>query len=58
MFEFQSKWIAGALSGRIMLPSREEMMEDTKSFYSMLEASGIPKHHTHNLSGYQVSLVL
>ncbi|XP_044487618.1 flavin-containing monooxygenase FMO GS-OX-like 4 isoform X2 [Mangifera indica] len=53
MFELQSKWIAGALSGRIMLPSQEEMMEDTKSFYSMLEASGIPKHHTHNLSGYQ-----
>ncbi|XP_031254862.1 flavin-containing monooxygenase FMO GS-OX-like 4 [Pistacia vera] len=53
MCELQSKWIAGALSGRILLPSQEEMMEDTKAFYSTLEASGIPKRYTHNLSDYQ-----
>ncbi|XVF10797.1 hypothetical protein REPUB_Repub07fG0214300 [Reevesia pubescens] len=49
MFEFQSKWIAGVLSGRITLPSQKEMMEDIKAFYSTLEASGIPKRYTHSL---------
>nr|UWI82190.1 flavin-containing monooxygenase FMO GS-OX-like 4 [Populus tomentosa] len=48
-FEVQSKWIAGVLSGRIVLPSQEDMMEDVKIYYSELEASGVPKHHTHNL---------
>lgn len=46
-FELQSKWIAGILSGRIVLPSQEEMMEDVKAFYSELEASGKPKRYTH-----------
>ncbi|KAL5748516.1 hypothetical protein ACOSP7_025558 [Xanthoceras sorbifolium] len=49
-FELQSKWIAGVLSGRIMLPSQQEMMEDVKAFYSTLEASGKPKRYTHNMS--------
>ncbi|XP_016651229.1 PREDICTED: flavin-containing monooxygenase FMO GS-OX-like 5 [Prunus mume] len=53
MFEFQSKWIAGILSNRIALPSREEMMEDVKAFYSLLEASGTPKRYTHNIADYQ-----
>ncbi|CAK7339396.1 unnamed protein product [Dovyalis caffra] len=51
-FEAQSKWIAGVLSGRILLPSQEEMMEDVSAFYSTLEASHIPKHHTHDLLHY------
>lgn len=49
-FEVQSKWIAGVLSGRIALPSQEDMVEDVKIYYSELEASGVPKHHTHNLA--------
>ncbi|RXH97316.1 hypothetical protein DVH24_035984 [Malus domestica] len=53
LFEFQSKWIAGLLSNRIALPSKEEMMEDVKAFYSLLEASGTPKRYTHNLGGCQ-----
>ncbi|CAI9771539.1 unnamed protein product [Fraxinus pennsylvanica] len=53
LFEYQTKWIAGVLSGRILLPSTEEMMADTEAFYSSLEASGIPKRYTHNLSDYQ-----
>ncbi|KAI6707332.1 hypothetical protein NL676_010294 [Syzygium grande] len=52
-FEYQSKWIAGALSGRIALPSEEEMMQDVKDFYSQLEASGVPKRYTHNLANSQ-----
>ncbi|XP_015581217.1 flavin-containing monooxygenase FMO GS-OX-like 4 isoform X3 [Ricinus communis] len=52
-FEFQSKWIAGVLSGRILLPSQEEMMEDVNAFYSTLEASDMPKRYTHNMRKYQ-----
>jgi len=55
-FEHQSKWIAGVLSGRISLPSEEEMMEDVKDLYSELKALGIPKRYTHNLANSQVSI--
>ncbi|GAB4834222.1 hypothetical protein Ancab_032487 [Ancistrocladus abbreviatus] len=51
--EFQSKWIAGVLSGRIALPSQEKMMEDIEALYSTMEAAGIPKRYTHNLGDYQ-----
>ncbi|TYG77496.1 hypothetical protein ES288_D03G199800v1 [Gossypium darwinii] len=47
LFEFQSKWIASILSGRITLPSQKEMMEDIQAFYSTLEVSSIPKRYTH-----------
>ena len=47
--ELQSKWIAGLLSDRLILPSEEEMMEDVNAFYSDLEASGQPKRYNHNL---------
>uniref|UniRef100_A0A7N0TKY3 Flavin-containing monooxygenase n=1 Tax=Kalanchoe fedtschenkoi TaxID=63787 RepID=A0A7N0TKY3_KALFE len=51
--ELQSKWIAGVLSGRISLPSQEEMMEDIEAFYTKLEAAGIPKRYTHNCADCQ-----
>ncbi|KAK9103175.1 hypothetical protein Sjap_020429 [Stephania japonica] len=51
--ELQSKWVAGVLSGRIPLPSEEDMMSSVSTFYSKLEAAGIPKHYTHNISDYQ-----
>lgn len=57
LFELQSKWIAGILSNRITLPSEEEMMEDVRAFYSLLESSGIPKRYTHNMGDYQVSSI-
>ncbi|OMP06549.1 hypothetical protein CCACVL1_01513 [Corchorus capsularis] len=47
LFELQSKWVAGILSGWITLPSQEEMMDDIMAFYSSLEAAGIPKRYTH-----------
>lgn len=47
--ELQSKWIAGILSNRIALPSKEDMTKDIEAFYSSLEASGTPKRYTHNL---------
>uniref|UniRef100_F6HCY7 Flavin-containing monooxygenase n=1 Tax=Vitis vinifera TaxID=29760 RepID=F6HCY7_VITVI len=42
VFELQSQWIAGVLSGRIGLPSHEEMMKDVEAFYLSLEAYGTP----------------
>ncbi|XP_026659694.2 flavin-containing monooxygenase FMO GS-OX-like 3 [Phoenix dactylifera] len=52
-FELQSKWVAGVLSGRIALPTQEEMMEDVKAFYLQMEVDGWPKRYTHNLSKFQ-----
>lgn len=54
MFELQSKWVAGVLSGRIALPTQEEMMEDVKAFSLQMEVAGWPKRYTHNFSKFQV----
>ncbi|KAH6771807.1 Flavin-binding monooxygenase family protein [Perilla frutescens var. hirtella] len=53
LFEFQSKWIAGVLSGRIPLESAEEMTANIETFYSSLEAAGIPKRYTHQMGESQ-----
>ncbi|KNA15834.1 hypothetical protein SOVF_094670 [Spinacia oleracea] len=53
LFEVQSKWIAGVLSGRISLPSEEKMMEDTEAFYSELELKGVPKRYTHKIHDFK-----
>ncbi|KAF9613974.1 hypothetical protein IFM89_014167 [Coptis chinensis] len=53
LVELQSKWVAGILSGRISLPSQEEMMSDVEAFYLTLEAAGVPKRYTHNLGNCQ-----
>ncbi|XP_022153979.1 flavin-containing monooxygenase FMO GS-OX-like 3 [Momordica charantia] len=49
MFELQSNWVAGVLSNRIALPSKEEMLADVRAFYADLEAFGKPKHLTHEM---------
>ncbi|XP_051194798.1 flavin-containing monooxygenase FMO GS-OX-like 4 isoform X2 [Lolium perenne] len=49
LFELQSNWVAGVLSGRIELPSEEEMMRDVMAFYSGLDARGWPRRYTHVL---------
>ena len=54
MFELQSKWIAGVLSGRIPLPSKEDMMMEIKTLYSTLDAQGIAKRYTHQMGISQV----
>ncbi|XXG75909.1 hypothetical protein AAC387_Pa08g0376 [Persea americana] len=51
--EMQSKWVASVLSGRLALPSQEEMMMDVEAFYSKLDAAGMPKRYTHRMSDYQ-----
>ncbi|XP_074307207.1 flavin-containing monooxygenase FMO GS-OX-like 3 [Silene latifolia] len=55
-YELQSKWIAGVLSGRISLPSEDEMMQDIQAFYSKLEAKNVPKRHTHKLSDFEFEI--
>ncbi|XBH59107.1 hypothetical protein VPH35_080416 [Triticum aestivum] len=51
VFQLQSNWVAGVLSGRIELPSQEDIMQDVAVFYSKLEARGCPKRYTHDLRG-------
>ncbi|XP_052210269.1 flavin-containing monooxygenase FMO GS-OX-like 3 isoform X1 [Diospyros lotus] len=57
LFEFQSKWIAAILSGRVTLPTTDEMMADVEQFYKALEESGFPKRYTHNLADYQFEYI-
>ncbi|XP_009789147.1 flavin-containing monooxygenase FMO GS-OX-like 2 isoform X1 [Nicotiana tabacum] len=49
MFELQAKWIAQVLSGKVLLPSEEEMLADVEDHNMHLEVASIPKHHTHRL---------
>ncbi|XP_021722028.1 flavin-containing monooxygenase FMO GS-OX-like 3 isoform X4 [Chenopodium quinoa] len=55
VYELQSKWVAGVLSGRISLPSEEKMMEDVEAFYSKLDAKGVPKRYTHKIHDVKVT---
>ncbi|KAL8552771.1 hypothetical protein ACS0TY_001453 [Phlomoides rotata] len=53
LFEYQCKWIAGVLSGRIPLESTEEMKSDIEAFYSSLKAAGVDKRYTHQMGASQ-----
>ncbi|KAL2921031.1 Flavin-containing monooxygenase FMO GS-OX-like 7 [Bienertia sinuspersici] len=53
VYGLQSKWIAGVLSGKISLPSEEKMVEDIETFYSELEAKGVPKRYTHKIHDFK-----
>jgi Flavin-binding monooxygenase-like len=57
LLELQSKWVAGILSGRIKLPSEEEMIEDVKADYQKVEMKGWPKRYTHDFSDFQVTFL-
>ncbi|CAL8465411.1 g4947 [Coccomyxa elongata] len=46
-FELQARWVAQVLSGRVALPSREEMEADTEAFYKLLKRHDVPVRHTH-----------
>lgn len=52
--ELQSKWVARVLSGKILLPTEEEMMESVKDFYQFMKENGLPKRYTHSLRPFQV----
>ncbi|KAG9160164.1 hypothetical protein Leryth_024535 [Lithospermum erythrorhizon] len=51
--ELQSKWIASVLSGKVKLPSSEEMLADTEQYYKEMKEMEIPKHHTHYLDPFK-----
>ncbi|KAF5207774.1 Flavin-containing monooxygenase fmo gs-ox-like [Thalictrum thalictroides] len=53
LYELQSKWVARILSGKVSLPSQENMISDMEAFYSKFEAAGGPKRYTHNIVDYQ-----
>ncbi|WOH10420.1 hypothetical protein DCAR_0729889 [Daucus carota subsp. sativus] len=52
-FESQAKWIAQLLSGKITLPSRDDMMQSIKEFYHEKDLAGIPKHNTHDIADFE-----
>lgn len=56
MLELQAKWVAKTLSGKVSLPSKEEMMADVEEHYRHMEELGIPKHHTHSLNPLKVRI--
>lgn len=49
LMELQSKWIARVLSGKVGLPSEEEMMADVQEYYQQMTVMCRPKHLTHYL---------
>ncbi|KAJ9550177.1 hypothetical protein OSB04_014222 [Centaurea solstitialis] len=49
-FELQAKWIALALSGKISLPSQDEMLIDVRKHYQEMDEKGIPKRFSHSLN--------
>ncbi|KAI3526505.1 hypothetical protein L1887_05762 [Cichorium endivia] len=51
--ESQAKWIAQLLSGKRILPSRDELMKFIQEFYKAREAAGIPKHDTYDLPKFE-----
>ncbi|KAI8028215.1 Flavin-containing monooxygenase FMO GS-OX5 [Camellia lanceoleosa] len=53
LMELQSKWIARVLSGKLLLPSEEEMLADVQQHYLQMDESQIPKHHTHLLDPFE-----
>ncbi|XP_061349047.1 flavin-containing monooxygenase FMO GS-OX5-like [Gastrolobium bilobum] len=52
--ELQSKWVAKVLSGKVHLPTEEEMTESVKDYYKLMEENGLPKRYTHSLRPFQV----
>ena len=52
-FALQAEWIASVLTGRKVLPGREEMMRDEKEDYEARLNLGIPLHKMHILGERQ-----
>ncbi|KAI3495052.1 hypothetical protein L1887_37179 [Cichorium endivia] len=47
--ELQSRWIANALSRKVLLPSEDEMLSDVDEYYQEMEEKGLQENHTHSL---------
>ncbi|CAI9263994.1 unnamed protein product [Lactuca saligna] len=48
--ELQSRWIAHVLSGKILLPSEDEMSSDVKHYYQEMKENGLLEYQTHSLA--------
>ncbi|XP_042503901.1 flavin-containing monooxygenase FMO GS-OX5-like isoform X2 [Macadamia integrifolia] len=46
-YGLQANWVAKVLSGKVLLPSEQEMMNSVEELYRYMEATGRPKHYTH-----------
>ncbi|WJX92944.1 aliphatic glucosinolate S-oxygenase [Trifolium repens] len=53
VIELQAKWVTRVLSGKILLPTEEEMMESVKDIYRFMEENVLPKRHTHSIRPFQ-----
>ncbi|GMH00606.1 hypothetical protein Nepgr_002445 [Nepenthes gracilis] len=49
LMELQSQWIARVLSGKVALPSKEEMTADVEQYFQQMKKLNRPTHHTHFL---------
>uniref|UniRef100_A0A7N2R323 Flavin-containing monooxygenase n=1 Tax=Quercus lobata TaxID=97700 RepID=A0A7N2R323_QUELO len=49
LFEFQARWVAKVLSGKVALPTEEYMASSVEELYQHMDETGWPKHHTHKL---------
>ena len=49
VLELQSKWAAIVISGKILLPSEEDMLAEVHEQYRELDENGFPKSLTHSL---------
>ena len=58
MMEIQAKWVAGVLSGKAILPSKEEMLADVEEHYHQMEDAGVPNHYTHRLPVNEVCMYI
>ncbi|XP_048329130.2 flavin-containing monooxygenase FMO GS-OX-like 2 isoform X1 [Ziziphus jujuba] len=47
VMDLQSKWVAQVLSGKVLLPSEEEMTVSTEELYRQMEEKGLRKRYTH-----------
>ncbi|KAK6920304.1 Short transmembrane mitochondrial protein 1 [Dillenia turbinata] len=49
IIELQSKWVAKVLSGKVVLPTKEEMAASVEKLYRYVDETGWPKRFTHKL---------
>ncbi|OMO78547.1 Flavin monooxygenase FMO [Corchorus capsularis] len=49
VIELQARWVAKVLSGKLKLPSQQEMAKSVQELYNHMDKSGLPKHQTHTL---------
>ncbi|XP_076886442.1 flavin-containing monooxygenase FMO GS-OX-like 3 [Bidens hawaiensis] len=49
LMESQPRWIAQALSKKVLLPSKDEILSEVVKHYEEMKEKGLPEHATHQL---------